>query len=100
MSAPVTNIAATTDDPLVIGGRKFSSRLLLGTSQYPSPAILAESVRASGAEIVTVASLTEAVLLEAAVRNHILQLRGIHSTEEFVARQQAEMQRQAGLPDR
>ena len=41
-----------------------------------------------------------AVLLEAAVRNHILQLRGIHSTEEFVARQQAEMQRQAGLPDR
>jgi HPr kinase/phosphorylase len=32
-----------------------------------------------------------AVLLEAAVRNHILQLRGIHSTQEFIARQQSEM---------
>lgn len=32
-----------------------------------------------------------AVLLEAAVRNHILQLRGIHSTQEFIARQQREM---------
>jgi thiazole synthase len=33
---------------------EVGSRLLLGTAQYPSPAILAESVRASGAEIVTV----------------------------------------------
>ena len=32
-----------------------------------------------------------AVLLEAAVRNHILQLRGINSTQEFIARQQSEM---------
>ncbi len=33
---------------------EFVSRLLLGTAQYPSPAVLAEAVRASGAEIVTV----------------------------------------------
>lgn len=39
---------------LVFYGERMKSRLLLGTSQYPSPAILAESVRASGAEIVTV----------------------------------------------
>jgi HPr kinase/phosphorylase len=32
-----------------------------------------------------------AVLLEAAVRNYILQLRGIDSTQEFIARQQGEM---------
>ena len=32
-----------------------------------------------------------AVLVEAAARNHILQLRGINSTEEFIARQQGEM---------
>ena len=32
-----------------------------------------------------------AVLLEAAVRNHILQLRGIHTTREFIERQQQEM---------
>lgn len=36
-----------------------------------------------------------AVLLEAAARNHILQLRGIHSTAEFIARQQGEMDRSA-----
>ena len=40
--------------PLNVYGRTFASRLLLGTSQYPSPAILAEAVKASGAEIVTV----------------------------------------------
>jgi HPr kinase/phosphorylase len=34
-----------------------------------------------------------AVLLEAAVRNYILQLRGIDSTREFIARQQGEMTR-------
>jgi thiazole synthase len=33
---------------------EVTSRLLLGTAQYPSPAILAEAVRASKAEIVTV----------------------------------------------
>jgi HPr kinase/phosphorylase len=35
-----------------------------------------------------------AVLIEAAVRNYILQLRGIHSTAEFAQRQQAEMKKQ------
>jgi thiazole synthase len=40
--------------PLDLYGQPVRSRLLLGTSQYPSPAILSQSVRASGAEIVTV----------------------------------------------
>jgi thiazole synthase len=40
-----------------------ASRLLLGTSQYPSPAILAAAVRASGAEIVTVSLRREAARL-------------------------------------
>ena len=35
-----------------------------------------------------------AVLIEAAVRNYILQLRGYHSTEEFMQRQRAEMDRE------
>jgi HPr kinase/phosphorylase len=39
-----------------------------------------------------------AVLIEAAVRNHILQLRGYNSTEEFVQRQQAEMERDSSPP--
>ena len=35
-------------------GTTLTSRLLLGTSQYPSPAILADAVRAAGSEVVTV----------------------------------------------
>jgi thiazole synthase len=41
-------------DPLTFYGIPLSSRLLLGTAQYPSPAVLTESVRASQAGIVTV----------------------------------------------
>ncbi len=35
-------------------GFEPTSRLLLGTAQYPSPAVLSEAIKASGAEIVTV----------------------------------------------
>ena len=35
-------------------GVEIGSRLLLGTAQFPSPAVLADAVKASGAEIVTV----------------------------------------------
>ena len=41
-------------------GEAISSRLLLGTAGYPSPAILASAVKASGAEIVTVSLRREA----------------------------------------
>ena len=41
-------------------GEPISSRLLLGTAGYPSPAILASAVKASGAEIVTVSLRREA----------------------------------------
>lgn len=46
-----TGPAAT---PLVFYGEPVSSRLLIGTALYPSPQIMAEAVRASRAEIVTV----------------------------------------------
>ncbi|MCF1465285.1 thiazole synthase [Agrobacterium vitis] len=39
---------------LTLYGTDLSSRLLLGTARYPSPAILAEAVRRSKTEIVTV----------------------------------------------
>lgn len=42
-------------NPLVIAGRKFKSRLLVGTGKYSSPESLAESLAVSGTEIVTVA---------------------------------------------
>lgn len=35
-------------------GKTFSSRLLIGTALYPSPAIMQAAIRTSGAEIVTV----------------------------------------------
>jgi thiazole synthase len=40
--------------PLEVYGETLSSRLFLGTAQYPSPSILADASRASGTEIVTV----------------------------------------------
>jgi thiazole synthase len=42
-------------DPLVIAGRTFTSRLIIGTGKYPSHQIMAQAHDASGAEIVTVA---------------------------------------------
>jgi thiazole synthase len=42
-------------DKLVIAGREFDSRLLVGTGKFASPDIMAEALKASGAEIVTVA---------------------------------------------
>jgi thiazole synthase len=39
---------------LTLYGKDLASRLLLGTSQYPSPAILAEAARESGASVLTV----------------------------------------------
>lgn len=45
---------------LELYGVPLSSRLMLGTAQYPSPAVLAEAVRAAGAEIVTVSLRREA----------------------------------------
>jgi len=44
-----------TDTHLVIGGTTLASRLLLGTSGYPSPQIMMDAVDASGSELVTVA---------------------------------------------
>jgi thiazole synthase len=35
-------------------GETFSSRLLIGTALYPSPAIMQQAIRASGADLVTV----------------------------------------------
>jgi thiazole synthase len=41
------------NDPLVIAGVSFSSRLIAGTARYPNNQVLLEALEASGAEIVT-----------------------------------------------
>jgi thiazole synthase len=43
------------EDPLVLAGRSFRSRLLVGTGKYASFALMKEAIEKSGAEIVTVA---------------------------------------------
>ena len=43
------------DTPLVIAGRAFQSRLIVGTGKYPSHPIMAHAHAASGADMVTVA---------------------------------------------
>jgi thiazole synthase len=46
---------APHDKPLEIGGRRFRSRLLVGTGKYASNEMMARCLAASGCEIVTVA---------------------------------------------
>ncbi len=41
--------------PLVIAGREFRSRLILGTGKFPSPTAMRDALAASGTEMVTVA---------------------------------------------
>ena len=41
-------------------GKTFSSRLLIGSALYPSPAIMQDAIRSSGANIVTVSLRREA----------------------------------------
>src|SRR2546423_15521450 len=47
--------SVSPQDPLVIAGRAFSSRLLLGTGKFPSSTVMGAAAKAAGAEIVTVA---------------------------------------------
>ena len=43
----------TSSDPLIIAGKRFGSRLLLGTAGYPNRQVMLDALAASGAEIAT-----------------------------------------------
>ena len=43
------------DTNLVLGGKEFSSRLIVGTGKYSSNDVMRQAIEESGAEIVTVA---------------------------------------------
>jgi len=49
------DVSVQDDAPLKIGPYTFHSRLLVGTSRYPNVQIMLEALKASGAELVTVA---------------------------------------------
>lgn len=48
-------LTANTNDPLIIAGKKYASRLLVGTGKYKDIAQTKAVIEASGAEIITVA---------------------------------------------
>ncbi|BAZ92958.1 thiazole biosynthesis family protein [Thiohalobacter thiocyanaticus] len=54
MSTPMQEIQPT-DDPLIVAGRSYQSRLLVGTGKYRDLEQTRQAVEASGAEIITVA---------------------------------------------
>lgn len=58
-NAPQTSPGARPA-PFEVYGTKLTSRLLLGTAQYPSPQVLADAVTASKTDIVTVSLRREA----------------------------------------
>lgn len=49
----MTTSAPSSDDSLVLYGQRFDSRLLLGTSRYPSPAVLEAAVQRARPAMVT-----------------------------------------------
>jgi len=55
MTAPATSPLAAAGDPLIIAGRAYTSRLLIGTGKYKDLDETRRAVEASGAQIVTVA---------------------------------------------
>jgi thiazole synthase len=97
--------ACPSADPLVIAGRTFSSRLFLGTGKFANPQVMARSIEASGAEIVTVAlrrvdlSRPDEDILSHIDRERYLLLpntSGARTAEEAV--RLAHLARAAGLP--
>src|SRR2546425_11858353 len=48
-------LSQSTTDPLVIAGRAFSSRLIVGTGKFGSYEVMRRAFEASGTEMVTVA---------------------------------------------
>jgi thiazole synthase len=87
---------------LTLYGKNFTSRLLLGTAQYPSPEDLKHAVEASGAEIVTVSLRRESArartgqgfwaLIEELGCRVLANTAGCHTVKEAIAT--AEMARE------
>lgn len=55
MATPAESVPLTTDNPLVIAGTSYHSRLLVGTGKYKDNEETRQAIEASGAQIITVA---------------------------------------------
>jgi thiazole synthase len=95
------------DEPLVIAGREFSSRLIVGTGKYRDNLTMVQAIEASGAEMVTVAvrrvdldrSKDEGILHHLDPQNSFLlpNTAGCYTAEDAV--RYARLGRAAGLND-
>ncbi len=82
------------NEQLEIGGRKFTSRLFVGTGKFSSPEIMLEAIKASGSEMITVAMKRVNMMNEATDemlthinRDHVQLLpntSGVRNSEEAV----------------
>ena len=52
---PPPSLLELEEEPLVIAGQAFRSRLIVGSGKYPDPTVMVAALRASGTEMVTVA---------------------------------------------
>jgi len=92
------------DDPLIIAGREFQSRLFLGTGKFPSNDALSAAIAASGAEIVTVAlrrvdPTAETDILDALPPEVLLMTNTSGALDADEAVRLARLARAAGLPE-
>jgi thiazole synthase len=95
------------DDPLVLGGRTFQSRLIVGTGKYTRFDIMREALLSSGSQIVTVAvrrvnlkDRTKESLLDYIDKGRFTLLpntAGCYTAEEAI--RAANLGREAGLSD-
>lgn len=92
------------DDPLVIAGRTFTSRLFLGTGKFPSPESLRATIESSGTEMVTVAlrrvdPTADADILDALPSSVLLLTNTSGAVDADEAIRLARLARAADLPD-
>ncbi len=107
MTSMLTAAEPALDSPMMIGGRSFRSRLMVGTGKYRSNAEMVRAIEASGAEIVTVAvrrvdldrSKNESILHHLNPEQYFLlaNTAGCYSTDEAV--RYARLAREAGFND-
>ena len=91
------------DTDLVLGGKEFSSRLIVGTGKYSSMEVMKEAHEASGAEIITVALRRVSLPSGESILDHIDTARytllpntaGCYTADEAV--RTAYLAREAGL---
>ena len=67
---PIRAHSGPDEDPFEIADRRFASRLIVGTGKYSTPEVMLDTIRASGADMVTVA--VRRVDLDASNRESIL----------------------------